>query len=223
MKKILLYLFAFLTLWLLSIFLINIYVLSFSKTNITESISDIDDYEVWIIFWAKVEDNWKPSDILADRLFVWADAYNKQKIQKIIVTGDNSRVDYDEVTAMADYLVYLWVTRTDIYLDYAWFDTYSSLYRAREIFWVDNLVLFTQEFHLKRALYIWERLWIDVFWVSTNLQNYIYSDYYDRREVLARIKAFLEVEIFKSKPKYLGEKVDMSIPQEDLSELDVYN
>ncbi len=223
MKKLLLYFLAFILFWLILIFLINIYVLSFSKNNISDNIWDIQNYQVWIIFWAKVEDNWIPSDILADRLIVWANSYLEQKIQKIIVTGDNSTDDYDEVTAMADYLVNLWVTREDIYLDYAWFDTYSSLYRALEIFWVQKAVLFTQEFHLKRALYIWKRFWIDVFGVSTNLQNYIYDNYYDRREILARVKAFLEVEIFKSKPKYLGQKIDMTKPQEDLSELDVYN
>lgn len=67
------------------------------------------------------------------------------------------------------------------------------------------------------------RLWADIYWVSTNLQNYIYDNYYDRTEVLSRIKAFLEVEILKQKPKFLWEKVYMTKPQEDLSELNVYD
>jgi SanA protein len=43
-------------------------------------------------------------------------------------------------------------------LDYAGFDTYDSLYRAKKIFGVDIVVLFTQDFHLKRAMYISQKL-----------------------------------------------------------------
>jgi len=222
MKKKLKYPILTLLFWLLSIILINLYALSFSSDSISDNINDIENKKIWLVFWAKVQKNWIPSDILADRLKVWAKAYNNWKIEKIIVSWDNSKSDYDEVSAMADYLVKIWVKRNDIYLDYAWFDTYDSLYRARDIFWVSDIVLFTQEFHLKRAVYIWKRLWLDVFWISTNLQKYIYDDYYDRREVAARVKAFIDVEILRSKPKFLWDKVDMSSPQTELSELDVY-
>lgn len=222
MKKILKYIVFVLSFWILSILFINLYVLSFSKNAISKDISDIKDKKIWLVFWAKVKNNWVPSDILADRLKVGAKAYKSWKINKIIVSWDNSKVDYDEVSAMANYLVSLWVTKDDIYLDYAWFDTYDSLYRAQYIFWASSLILFTQEFHLKRAIYIWSRLWLDVFWISTDLQNYIYNDYYNRREVFARIKAFIEVDILNSKPKFLGDKVDMSKPQEELSDLNIY-
>lgn len=220
-KKIIKKIFLLLLLWLLNILVVNIYVLHFSKDSISKNVSDIKNYEIWLVFWAKVKDSGIPSDILADRLKVWAEAYSSWKIKQIIVSWDNSRTDYDEVTAMADYLVELWVKKEDIYLDYAGFDTYDTLYRAKEIFGVEKVVLFTQEFHLKRAIYIWKRLWLDVFWVSTNLQKYIYDNYYNRREILARIKAFLNVEIIKSQPTYLWNKVDMSKPQEEISELKV--
>lgn len=217
MKKILKYLLVLIILWIVSILMINLYVLNFSEGKIISDINNLEQTNVWLVFWAKVMKTWIPSDILKDRLKVAIEAYKKNKINKIIVSGDNSLEKYDEPTSMKNYLVENGVLKDDIYLDYAWFDTYDTLYRARDIFWVDNIVLFTQEFHLKRALYIWEGLGIKTIWVSTNLQIYIYDDYYNRREVLARVKAFLNVEILKSKPKFLGNKIDMSNPQKELS------
>jgi len=119
---------------------------------------------------------------------------------------------------MKQYLIKEWVKELDIYQDYAGFDTYDSLYRAHEIFWVDELVLFTQDFHLKRAMYISKKLWIKTYWVETNLQKYLKESYNNRREIFARIKAFFEIEIFKSKPKFLWDKV-LIISDEELQKI----
>jgi vancomycin permeability regulator SanA len=88
-------------------------------------------------------------------------------------------------------------------LDYAGFDTYSSLYRARDIFLVDELIIFTQDFHLKRAMYIGKKLGIETYGIETNLRRYLKENYYDFREVFARVKAFLNVDVLYSSPKYL--------------------
>jgi len=188
---------------------VNFYVLSFSEDNYYYDVEWLDQNNVWLVFWASVVWNSKPSDILKDRLKVTFDAYENWKIQKIIVSWDNSISTYNEPLAMQKYLINLWVKEYDIYPDYAWFDTYDSIYRAKEIFWVDSLVLFTQDFHLKRAMYISKSLWLKTFWVETNLQKYKNQSYNNRREVLARIKAFLDVEILKSKPKFLWEKIEI--------------
>lgn len=203
----------------ISVITINVYVLSFSYNNIHQDTTKLPAKPVGIIFWARVFSNWEPSDILKDRLSVAISWYKSGLIDKILVSWDNGRKEYDEVTAMQKYLIKKWVDKNDIYLDYAWFDTYDTLYRSKYIFWVENAYLYTQDFHLKRAVYIAKRLWIESAWVPTDLQDYIYNDYYNRREVLARIKAFLDVEILKSKSKYLGEPVDMSKPQTELSKL----
>ncbi|MDD2871038.1 MAG: ElyC/SanA/YdcF family protein [Candidatus Gracilibacteria bacterium] len=217
MKKITKYLLIIIIFLLIIILSINLYVISFSKDKIYSDINSIQKTKVGLVFGAKVLKNGIPSDILKDRLLVAIDAYKDKKIEKIIVSGDNSRDEYDEPTSMRDYLISNGVLKDDIYLDYAGFDTLDSLYRAREIFGVDELILFTQEFHLKRALYISSRMGIKSIGVQTNLQKYTYDNYYDRREVFARIKAFLNVEILKSKSKYGGKKVDMSKPQEEIS------
>lgn len=204
--------------WLLSIVAINYYVLSFSKDTLYLKVSNLPKNEVGLVFGASVINNTYPSDILKDRLKVAANAYNQWKISQIIVSWDNSKKEYNEPEVMRKYLVWLWVDNSHIHLDYAGFDTYDSLYRAKELFKVEDLTLFTQDFHLKRALYISSRLDINSVGITTNLQPYLMDKYNDRREVLARVKAFLDVEIFASEPKFLGD--DLKIyPLEEIEKI----
>jgi SanA protein len=209
MKKIFIYILITLILVFISVLFINLYVLSFSKTHYYFDLEALDKKYVWLVFWASVKSNLEPSDILKDRLKVAYRAYDLWKIEKIIVSWDNSKKNYNEPLAMQKYLLSLWVNRDDIYLDYAWFDTYDSIYRAKNIFGVNEIVLFTQDFHLKRAMYISNRLHLETFWVETNLQKYLLQNYNNTREIFARIKAFFEIEIFKSKSKYLWDKIEI--------------
>ena len=209
MKKILVWFWVWLSSLIVFIITINFYVLSHSDTNYYYNVNWLENNYIWLVFWASVSQNGMPSDILKDRLKVTYKAYDLWKIEKIIVSWDNSHKSYNEPVAMQKYLMSMWVEEDDIYLDYAWFDTYDTLYRAREIFGVDKIVLFTQDFHLKRAMYIWKRLWIKTLWVETNLQKYLNETYNNRREVFARIKAFLDIEIIKSKPRFLGEEIEI--------------
>lgn len=216
-KKIILYIFLLLiSLWLV-IFFINYYILSFSKKNYYNSVDKLEKKEIWIVFWASVK-WWKPSLILKDRLDVAFEAYEKWKIEKIIVSGDNSIVTYNEPFVMKKYLLSLWVKKEDIYEDFAWFDTYDSLYRAKDIFKVNELVLFTQDFHLKRAIYIAEKLWIKAYWVSTDLRKYLRPRYNYYREIFARVKAFVEIEITKPKPKFLWDTIKI-VSNEEINEI----
>ncbi len=205
-----LYIFLLLTIVTIQlIVLINLYVLSFSKNNYYSNVESLEKIYVWLVFWASVIWKDKPSDILKDRLDIIFDAYQNNKIEKIIVSWDNSESHYNEPIVMQKYLIEKWTAVDDIYLDYAWFDTYDSIYRAKEIFWVEKVVLFTQDFHLKRAMYIAKRLWIETYWVETNLHKYVLDNYNNRREILARVKAFLDIELFKSKPKFLWDSIEI--------------
>ena len=191
------------------IFGVNSYVLHKSDWYIVSKIEDLEPMRVWLILWAWVNASGYPSAILRDRLEAWLKAYELWKIQRIIVSGDNSSKFYDEPTNMKKFLVDLWVSAEHIYPDYAGFDTYDSLYRAQYIFGVNQLVIFTQEYHLKRAIYIARGLGMVVQWYISDRQEYRYIDVFERREVLSRLKAFFEVEIFNSKPKFLWEKIEL--------------
>ena len=209
MKKIIL---SFFVLWILGIFTffgINHYVVSFAQNEIRYSIENLEETRVGLVFWARVYSNGIPSPILRDRLDTAIKAYEEKKIERIIVSWDNATQYYDEPTNMKAYLIDLWIPEEHIYIDYAWFDTFDSIYRAEYIFWVTDIVLFTQDYHLKRAIYIAERLWLNAQWMSTDLQDYRDIDYFERREMFSRIKAFLEIEILKSKPKFLGESIEI--------------
>ena len=87
-----------------------------------------------------------------------------------------------------------------------------------EIFWVNKVILFTQDFHLKRAMYIAKRLWFETYWIETNLHRYFKEKYNFYREILARVKAFLEVEIFKTWPKFLWETIKI-VSDEEIEEV----
>jgi vancomycin permeability regulator SanA len=200
-KKNIKYLLLLVILFFIVILAINSYIINFSREKII-NISEIENYKIWLVLWASVRSNWEPSDILADRLKTSYEAYKSSKISKIIVSWDNMKSNYNEPDAMKAYLVKLWVKEEDIFADYAWFDTYDSMYRAKEIFSVNKLVIFTQEYHLYRALYISNKLWIDSVWVISDKHKYLWITRYKIREVFSIIKAFIEVEILKPETKY---------------------
>jgi len=214
-KRLLQFLLPSIALILSIIFAINYWVLSFSKEGFFTEVKNLPTMKVWLVFWASVKRNWEPSTILKDRLIIAAKAYKLWKIKKIIVSGDNWQKNYNEPIAMEKFLISRWVNSNDIYRDYAWFDTYDSIYRAKYLFWVNKIIFFTQDFHLKRALYIAKRLnYKKVIWISTNLHKYRAENYNNLREIWARMKAFFDIEINNSKPIVLWKLIDINKVQE---------
>ncbi len=198
MKKIFYYILCIILLVLISIIGVNIYVISFSDNWYYSDLESINfDKKTWIVFGASVLNNNFPSDILKDRLDMSFNAYELWIVDEIIVSWDSREEDYSESWVMYNYLLSLWVDKDDLIIDYYWLDTYDSLYRAKNNFDKNELVLFTQDFHLKRAMYISKRLWIKTYWIDSSLHKYNNNVY--PREILARIKAFLEIEVFKPK------------------------
>ncbi len=212
------------TIIILTIILINVYVLSFSIDRFFSHIEDIEPGEIGLVLWASVKPDWQPSNILKDRLDTAIIFYNQEKINKILVSGDNGTHHYNEPVAMQKYLITNGIPESDIYLDYAGFDTYDSLYRARDIFGSQDLIIFTQWFHLHRAVYISKRLGLNVVWVTTDIQKYLGSSRNSVREVFARVKAFFEVEILKPSPKYLWDPIEIVTNKKiDQAKQDVLN
>lgn len=147
---------------------------------------------VAIVFGAGAPDG-HPTPYLSRRLNVVLDLYKRGKVTVILVTGDNSRPDYDEPTAMRQYLVNRGVPPARIVRDFAGFDTWASCVRAKKIFGVDHATLVTQDFHLPRALLLCRSAGIDAYGVadtgeSANGEAELVFD--ASREVLAGIKAW---------------------------------
>ncbi len=106
-----------------------------------------------IVFGAGLQRNGTPSPILKDRVATAAGLYFAGKVQKILMSGDNRFLDYNEPGAMMAYAVKLGVPSENIVLDYAGRRTYDTCYRALYIFGVKEALLVTQAYHLPRALF----------------------------------------------------------------------
>lgn len=175
--------------------------LIFSEVEKTPNLS------VALVFGAGVKANGKLSDALTDRVLTGVELYKAGKVKKLLMSGDNSTKNYDEVTAMKNFAVEKGVPEVDIVLDYAGFDTYDSCYRAREIFDLHSgIILVSQKFHLPRALYICNSLGVQSVGFSADKRVYA-TNLWGLREFAAQIKAIVDVEILHSKPKFLGPKV----------------
>ncbi len=112
---------------------------------------------------------------------------------------------------MKNYAVAEGVPSEDIFMDHAGFETYDSLYRAKEIFGAKKIIIVTQEYHLYRALYIADMLGLEAYGVPSDLRFYSKKmAYWKFREYLARVKSFGKC-IYKPEPKYLGEPIDLSV------------
>ena len=125
------------------------------------------------------------------------------------MSGDNGQEGYDEVNVMKDYAIEKGIPSEDIFMDHAGFSTYESIYRAKEIFQVKKAIIITQKYHLYRALYIANKLDLDVIGVGADPRTYSGQIFREAREILARNKDFVQV-IFKIKPTYLGETIPVS-------------
>lgn len=162
-----------------------------------------------LVLGARVYTNGQMSDIFKDRVDTALGLYQENKVKNILISGDHGQTDYDEVNTAKEYLLGKGVNPTDIFLDHAGFDTYDSLYRAKSVFQAESLALVTQYFHLQRALYIGDKLGLDVCGVKADLHSYYQIRSLQKREILAKVKAWLNV-FFNSQPKYLGNKILLS-------------
>ena len=173
---------------------------------IEPSVGDVPATEVAMILGASVYRG-RPSPVLAERADAAIELYKAGKVSKILVTGDNGALSYDEVTPVRKYLLNAGIASQDIFLDHAGFDTYSSMYRAREVFLVQSLTIVTQDFHLPRALWIARRLGLEAYGVVAEGGEHSPYDYI--REIPASIKAIVNV-LTDRQPKYLGPTLPLS-------------
>jgi SanA protein len=163
--------------------------------NKTYTESAVPVRRVAIVFGAGLWRDGSPTPILQDRVETGARLYFSGKVEKILMTGDNSLVEYNEPEAMRQYALELGVPDSAIVLDFAGRRTYDSCYRAQEIFRVKEAILITQKFHLARALFICNALGLDGVGVEANNRNYRKTSllFWNLRELPATLTAFADV------------------------------
>lgn len=209
-KKIVLILSVILLVLVLVVLGINGYIKSSTKNQITsvEESSNLEDIDCIIILGAGIWGD-KPSPMLEDRLLQGIELYNNNVSTKIIMSGDHGREEYDEVNIMKEFAIEKGVPSENIFMDHAGFSTYESIYRAKEIFEADKIVIVTQKYHLYRALHIANSLGIEAYGVGADPRQYVGAMYRELREILARNKDFVKC-LFKPEPTYLGETIPVS-------------
>ena len=141
------------------------------------------------------------------RMAAVRDLFNAGKAKYILVSGDNSRKEYDETTDMRDALIEQGIPADRIVCDYAGFSTLDSVVRAKKVFLEDSLTVVSQEFHVRRAIYLGRANGVDVIGFPARNVTRRYSIRTNLREYLARVKAVLDVNILHRGPKYLGETI----------------
>jgi SanA protein len=187
---------------------VNYYVKSSTKTRIYYSVKKFPKNDVGIIFGAGINGN-QPSKYLKDRLDAGILLYKMKRINKILLSGDNGREEYDELTVMKNYCREHGVDTTKIFIDYAGFDTYSTMYRAKHIFKIKRATLISQKYHLNRAIYIGNKLGIKSVGFSANNGEYLGYNYVCFREYGSIFKSFFDV-LRNREPKFLGNPIDIN-------------
>lgn len=194
-----------------TMFVVNAHVKSVGKEHLltVDEAAKLEDVDCIIVLGCQVKDDGSLSHMLRDRLMRGLELYEAGAAPKLLMSGDHGREDYDEVGAMKNYAIENGVPSEDVFMDHAGFSTYETVYRAKEIFKADKVIIVTQEYHLYRALYIAEKLGVEAYGVSSDLNTYAGQSMRDFREVLARCKDWAMC-IFKPEPSHLGEVIPVS-------------
>ncbi len=193
---------------LIFVFLVNFYIKSKTNSSIYDAINKVPKTEVAIIFGAGINGD-QPSKYLKDRLDAGILLYKFKKINKILLSGDNGNDQHDELTVMKKYCFVHGVDTTKIYIDYAGFDSYSTMYRAKNIFKIDRAILVSQKYHLNRAVFLGNKLGVKSIGFSANVGEYKGYKYVCFREYFSTFKSVIDV-IRNRKPKFLGNEINIS-------------
>ena len=210
MRRMIKYIIMLILIFVVSVLAINFFVKIVTKNRILkkEESSKLENIDCIIVLGAGIWGD-KPSPMLEDRLKEAISLYNQNVSSKIIMSGDHGKKDYDEVNIMKEYAIEQGVRSEDIFMDHAGFSTYESMYRAKEVFEANKIVIVTQKYHLYRALYIAKQLGIEAYGVNSDPRKYVGATYREAREIIARDKDFVKC-IFKPQPKYLGETIPVN-------------
>jgi SanA protein len=175
LKKIILMIFRLILILLVSgIFILGVprLVTAITSVNKVKSVATVVNENAAIVFGAGLLRDGTPSPVLKDRVSTAAQLYFTGKVQKILMSGDNRFVDYNEPASMRVYALELGVPDEAIVMDFAGRRTYDTCYRAKYIFGLNQAILVTQKYHLSRALFTCNGIGLDAVGVPADLRTY---------------------------------------------------
>ena len=181
-----------------------------AASRVYTRVTDVPPAPIALVLGAGLERNGSPTPALYDRVATAVDLYQAGKVKKLLMTGDNRFVNYNEPEAMRKLAAQLGVPDQDIVLDYAGRRTYDSCYRAKEIFEVKQVVIVTQRFHLDRSLFLCDAMGIPSIGFVADRRAYQTYRWWELREVVATAAAWWDVHIGHPVP-VLGERLPISM------------
>ena len=188
----------------LAVLVPNLIITRSAHDFIVQTPEDAPRAQCAIVLGARVYPDGTPYPMLADRLETGVRLYQLGKVDKLLLSGDHGQTTYDEVNVMLDYVLARGVPEEDVFTDHAGFDTYDTMYRARDVFQVESALIVTQDFHLSRSVYTARALGLEATGVVADLQAYFNETRNEAREILARANAVLQLHVTHPGPKYLG-------------------
>lgn len=191
----------------------------FSKPR-TFSVASVPHARVAIVFGAGLRRDGSPTLVLRDRVETASQLYFSGKVEKLLMSGDNTTLDYNEPQAMHDFAVELGVPPEDIVLDYAGRRTYDTCYRAQHIFGLDSAILVTQGFHIPRAVFLCNSLGLEAYGVPADQNYYLKRSrlIWFGRETIATTAAMLDLWLLRPQP-VLGVPEPIFPPQDSAQRL----
>jgi SanA protein len=177
---------------------------------VTADTARVPHAQAALVLGAQVKPNGQPSAMLADRVRAGEDLYRAGRVDKLLLSGDHSRADYDEVGTMRRMLLADGVPADDIFTDHAGFDTWDSAQRAKRVFDVDSAVVVTQRFHMARALFDARHAGLKVTGFAADRRDYgRVMGKLRLREAAARMKAVADV-VTGASPRFLGAEIPIT-------------
>ena len=212
MKKTIKILSIFLTIAIVYFVSVPFLILYLGRNRVYSDVEKVPGYDVAIVFGAGIKENREPNDMLRDRLDTVAELYYSGKVKKMLLSGDNSNIDYNEPQVMYNYLVFEHDIRAeDLVRDYAGLRTYDTCARAKNIWNIDKAILISQGYHLSRAIFTCSNLNIESTGFSATRYEYAGERFYKFREFLALHKAVWDV--FISPPEYIKGTLELDFIQ----------
>ena len=177
-------------------------VMVMSAKDKTFDVASVPPAQVALVPGAGITADDRPTLALRDRIDGAIELYRAGKVQKILMSGDNSSIYYNEPGAMTNYAIEQGIPESDIVQDYAGRRTYDTCYRAKEIFGLESVIVTTQQYHLSRMVFLCEQFGLNTSGVPVKQSDYLLNRYmmWNVREVLATVAAYIDIYILKPEP-----------------------
>jgi SanA protein len=195
----------------------NFWVYQAGKSRLYYDVDKAPKHKVALVLGARVLRGGRLSAVLEDRVYTAVSLYKNGKVEKLLMSGDNSETHYDEVTAMRRRAIELGVPADNVVRDFAGFRTWDSIYRARDVWGLHDFTIVSQEFHLTRALFLARHLGVSADGMVADRRDYVMK-YGTLREFGARTLAWCDAFVRHPVPHFLGAHETLSGLEQDEKE-----